>query len=109
MSVDPLKGHALPSTDMSRVAEQKARRAEGSAEERPTESGHAAADSVELSPASRGLGRAEASEGVPQGTLSDARIRQVLRRLVEGFYDTTDVRAEVARRIRPDFGNSRPE
>ena len=110
MSVDPLKSRAVPTADAARVAGgEQARRSEAASEERSTEAPQVSRDSVELSAASRGLvGRVE-DAAVPQGTLSAERMHTVLRRLAEGFYDGVDVRTEVARRVAPDIGNSRPE
>jgi hypothetical protein len=92
MSVDPLKSRALPPA----VGGEQARRHEASVEDRQSEVPPACGDSVELSAAA------------PQGTLSAERMQTVLRRLADGFYDGTDVRTEVARRLRPDIGNSTP-
>ena len=55
------------------------------------------------------MNRIDEAGMVPQGTLSPERMHTVLRRLADGFYDGADVRTEVARRVAPDIGNSRPE
>ncbi len=111
MSLDPLKSRALVSSDPSRVAgSQQSRRQEVPGEELQSDAPQASSDSVELSAASRGLiGRADEADSVPQGTLSPERMHAVLRRLADGFYDGADVRAQVARRAAPDFGNSKAE
>lgn len=79
MPVNPLKSRPVPSADPGRVAGT------------PPVSGDSEAGAV------------------PQGTLSSERMHTVLRRLADGFYDGADVRTEIARRVRPDIGNSTPE
>ena len=108
MSVDPVKSPAAaaPPCDVGRLAASRSRRhpetpAEGSAEP---------ADSVELSAASRGLmERSDEAERVPEGTLSPERMRDVLRRLADNGYDSTEARDVIARRVRKDLGLSTRE
>jgi hypothetical protein len=111
MSVDPLKSHALPAADLGKIAgAHQSRRQEPSVEQRSAESSVTSSDSIQLSDVSHGLVRnAQDASAVPQGTLSPERMHTVLGRLADGFYDGADVRAEVARRVAGDLGNSRPE
>lgn len=110
MSVDPLNSRGL-SADSARLAgSRSARRLEPAAEEHQGETAHTSGDSVELSAASRTLTDGVDDAGaVPQGTISSARMREVLGRLTDGYYDGAEVRAEVARRAQHDLGLSTPE
>jgi hypothetical protein len=61
---------------------------------------------VQLPTALRNLPEESAMEGVPQGTLSPERMRQVLRRLADGTYLSPQTQDVVARRIQKDLGLS---
>lgn len=39
------------------------------------------------------------ADGVPQGTISAERMHTILRRLIDGFYDTAEPRTVVAGRV----------
>jgi hypothetical protein len=45
----------------------------------------------------------ETGREIPQGELPADRMRTILRRLADGFYDRPEVRDELARRVRPDL------
>lgn len=110
MPVDPLNSRGMPATHGRVAGSRPSPQKETSVDGQQDEAGHSSGDSVALSDASRALvSGAGNADAVPQGTLSPARMREVLRRLADGFYDSSDVRAEVARRARPDIGLSRPE
>jgi hypothetical protein len=59
-------------------------------------------DALEISDSTRQL--AGRSERPPLGELPAARLRDILDRLADGFYDQPGVRAEVARRLSRDGG-----
>jgi hypothetical protein len=108
MPVDPLKSRALILSDAGKAAGQPARRSDPAAER--SADVPAGGDTVELSAASRGMvDRAEEASEVPHGTLSAERMHTILRRLTDGYYDKAEVRGELARRLRHDVANSRPE
>jgi hypothetical protein len=103
MSVDPLKPHRPSQTDVSRLG--TARRSEPGVEETSPERPALSGDSVELSAASRTLVDASDETGrAPQGTLSHERMREVLRRLQNDFYQRDEVHDTIARGVRRDLG-----
>jgi hypothetical protein len=109
MSVDPLKARAVSAAQADKIA-GGARRAEPAAgrhgETQPLPSG----DSVELSSASLGMvEQAESGREIPRGELPADRIHAILRRLADGFYDRTEVRDELAGRVRRDLPNLKSE
>ena len=61
---------------------------------------------VELPMTLRTLPDGSDTERVPQGTLPPERMREVLRRLAENVYDSTEVRDVIARRVQRDLGLS---
>jgi hypothetical protein len=63
-------------------------------------------DKVELPMTLRTLPDGSDTEPVPQGTLPTERMREVLRRLAENVYDSTEVRDVIARRVQRDLGLS---
>ena len=110
MSVDPLKSNALAHADASRTGSSSAaRRSDASSVENQSEQ-PLAADSVQLSAASRSLveGTADADR-VPEGTLSPERMREVLRRLDQDQYSSAEVQDKVAHAVLRDLGLSRTE
>jgi len=71
-------------------------------------------DRVEISDAARTLAQQAASDVVapqsveetpPSGEISSDRVRAIMGRLTEGFYDTADVRNHVANGVRTDLSN----
>jgi hypothetical protein len=110
MPVDPLNTHGPAAGGRPKVdANRPARQTELTPEQRQGETAPSSGDSVEVSAASRELVDQAEGSRVPAGTLEPARMQEVLRRLAEGFYDSAEVRADVARRARQDIGLSRPE
>jgi hypothetical protein len=110
MSVDPLKSNALPHPDAGRCGPTSAaRRPDG----HPTveiSSEQPAADRVHRSAAWRSLvDRRDEVDCIPEGTVSPKRMREVLRRLEQDYYNGAEVQDKVARGIRQDLGLSRVE
>jgi hypothetical protein len=110
MSVDPLKSNALAHADAGRTGSSSAaRRSDASSVESQSEQ-PIAADSVQLSAASRSLVEATAeADRVPEGTLSPERMREVLRRLDQDQYSSAEVQDKVAHAVLRDLGLSRTE
>jgi hypothetical protein len=111
MSVDPLKGAAAESTRQPQSLTPRrpdvASTGEGRSGHTPAESADQpqSADQVQLSAASRTLvQRADEADRVPEGTIAPERMRDVLRRLESGHYDSDEVRATIALRARQDLG-----
>jgi hypothetical protein len=84
MSVDPPKSNALPNGDPGRCG--------------PT--------SEALHP---GAPPTDDADRVPEGTVSPERMREVLRRLDQDHYGSTEVQDKVAHAVLQDLGLSRTE
>lgn len=113
MAIDPTKSGGIPAYDAARAAQAKAaarppRETAEAAEANPAQQARAAADQVQLSAASRGLvetAQAPAPvEGAGATGLSAERLKTVLERLQNGFYDRADVRDATARGLKADLG-----
>jgi hypothetical protein len=76
----------------------------------PLKSNAPSHDRVQHSAALPGLvdGTDEANR-VPEGTVSPARMRTVLRRLQQDHYSSAEVQDQVAQAVRKDLGLSRTE
>lgn len=112
MAIDPTKSGGIPAYDAARSAQAKAAartpRDTAAPEENPAQQARAAADQVQLSAASRGLvetAQAPAPvEGASATGLSAERLKTVLERLQNGFYDRADVQDVTARGLKADLG-----
>jgi len=58
-------------------------------------------DTPEADPAAPGT---DASTGSGQEGIAPERLKQVIRNLETGFYDTPEVREQIARRVREELG-----
>jgi hypothetical protein len=68
-----------------------------------------ARDRVELSEAARELQAQLGLDKVPIAELPPGRLREVLDRLKQGFYDRPEVRDELLRRLAGEVGPEPPE
>jgi hypothetical protein len=116
MSVDRVNANNVPQPDAGRLdASQAARRSAQAAEDQTASAapaqGKPAADTVELSAASKSLVEQAGDTGdvPPSGTLSAERLKTVLDRVESNFYDRANVRNEIASRVAKDLGPSRSE
>ena len=81
------------------AAAEATRRGPAAARKTPAD----AADRVELSPTARELSQASGAETVPAGALDPARLREVLARVGQGFYDRPEVRDAVVLGVARDL------
>lgn len=106
MAIDPTKSSGASPLDRSRVdqanSKQSARETTQNRSVRETgrESG-AADDSVQLSDQARAASRAEAETSA--SGLSSDRLQEILKRLSSGYYDSPQVRDQVAQRIQQEW------
>jgi hypothetical protein len=108
MSNEPLKSRAVSPPDAGLLAAGGSARHTGSpvASEENVEHRDETGANVMIPTTLRNLPEHSATEWVPQGTLSPERMDEVLRRLADGTYDSTEVRDVIARRIQKDLGLS---
>jgi hypothetical protein len=83
MSVDSPKSSALPNEDPGRCGP--------------------------ISDALRPVDQTDEADRVPEGTVSPERMREVLRRLDQDHYSSTEVQDKVAHAVLQDLGLSRTE
>ena len=83
MSIDSPKSSALPNEDPGRRS--------------PT------------SDALHSVDQPDEADRVPEGTITAERMREVLRRLDQGHYSSTEVQDKVAHAVLQDVGRSRAE
>jgi len=109
VSMDPIKATPQQISDPSlRQASTQAKAAAGAARRAaplpPDVATPAPAqDSVELSDAARALAET-AGPGAPAGaSLTPERLRTVLDRVTQGFYDRPEIRDAIARQVAPDL------
>ena len=110
MSVDPLKASSIPAApDLGRAGQ--AGNVQATRTTRPEQiaaeavAARNAADRVELSAESRKLVEEvqPATSGASASGLSPERMKQVLSRLVSGYYDRPEVQDQVAGRLAKDL------
>jgi len=89
MSVDPLKSNAMPHADTGRGGSSSGARCPDA---------HPTAESRLEQPAP------EAGDRVPEGAMSPERMREVLRRLELGHYNSAEVQEKVAHAVRQELG-----
>jgi hypothetical protein len=110
MSVDPPKSTALPNEDPGRCGPTSEALHPGVQPTVERSSEQPAADRVQLSAASRSVvDRTDDADRVPEGTVSPERMREVLRRLDQGHYSSTEVQDKVTHAVLQDLGLSRME
>ena len=108
MPDEPLKSQAVPPSDAGLLATARSAGHPDSpvASEENVDHRDETGANIKLPTALRNLPEESAMEGVPQGTLSPERMRQVLRRLADGTYFSPQAQDVVARRIQKDLGLS---
>jgi hypothetical protein len=103
MTVDPVNRGQVPSPGPSHAGKSESRqRARPDGHVKP-ETAETAADRVELSPAAKELRELAAANRPEANTISPERMKQVLQRIADGFYDRPEVIDEVARRLDTDL------
>lgn len=108
MAIDPTKSSGASPLDRSRIdqanSNQSAQKTgqQRSVRESGRESG-GADDSVQLSDQARAAARTEASDSA--SGLSSDRLQEILKRLSSGYYDSPQVRDQVAQRIQQEWDN----
>lgn len=106
MAIDPTKASGASPLDRSRVdqanSNQSARQT-GQSRSVPASSREAAQadDSVQLSDEARAASRADAGDSA--SGLSTDRLQEILKRLSSGYYDSPQVRDQVAQRIQKEW------
>jgi hypothetical protein len=106
MAIDPTKAAGASPVDRSRIdqanSNQSARQT-GQARSVPASSREAGGsdDSVQLSDEARAASRADA--GTSPSGLSAERLQEILKRLSSGYYDSPQVRDQVAQRIQQEW------
>jgi hypothetical protein len=108
MSTDPVKSRAVSPSDSGLLSAGGSARHTGSpvASEEHVEQRDETGANVMIPTTLRDLPEDSAAERVPQGTLAPERMDEVLRRLADGTYDSTEVQDVIARRIQKDLGLS---
>lgn len=101
--------HGIPSHPPGPLTPDPLGSPEGNRVDRPTTQDQPPVDRVEISSAARSLaetaetGRADTAE-ITESVVPTDRLRTVLQRLSDGFYDAPGVRRALAERIAPDLG-----
>lgn len=106
MAIDPTQASGAAPLDRSRVdqanSNQSARQT-GQTRSQPASNREAGGgdDSVQLSEEARAASRAEG--GTSASGLSTDRLQEILKRLSSGYYDSPQVRDQVAQRIQQEW------
>ncbi len=103
MTVDPVNRGHVPSSGPDRAAKSAKGQKAQSAQSSPTNTGEAGSDKVELSSAAQQLRELAATNRLQSNTLSPERMKQILGRIADGFYDSPEVIDELARRVETDL------
>jgi hypothetical protein len=104
MTVDPISPGQIQPSQTGKTSDTNG------GEHARTKEGTAAAgqeivkqDKVEFSPAAQELHELTDAEQIETNTLPPERLKEVIRRVEEGFYDSPDVIDEVAKRASEDL------
>lgn len=62
------------------------------------------ADQVEISGAARELSGALAASSADEGALEPGRLREILERIADGYYERSDVQEQVLRKVARELG-----
>ncbi len=108
MAIDPLKSGGLPRAGQSRPrVEDTAAARNGAAGTGSPSTPAPAGDTVELSAASRSLVSSSEAADRSGPTLSPERMRQVLDRIVNDYYDRAEVRDQIARSLARELASTK--
>ena len=108
MAIDPLKSGSLPQAGGSRPrVDDSAAARNGAPGPNPAATPAPSGDTVEVSAASRSLIHNSESADRSGSTLSPERMRQVLDRIVNDYYDRADVRDQIARSLARELASTK--
>ena len=99
MTVDPVNRGQVPSPGPSHAGKSESGRSTRSGSNVTPETSEPAADRVELSSVAQELRQLAAADRPETNTLSPDRMKEILQRITDGFYDRPEVIDEVARRL----------
>ncbi len=104
MSIEPTKPTGIPgSPDAARLQQpQGAQLPKAPAANRSAAESGGRVDSAEFSPAARALSEQVGPQRSSASGLSPARLKQLLQRLLSGFYDRPEVQRTIAQRVSKD-------
>jgi hypothetical protein len=103
MTVDPVNRGHVPSSGPDRAAKSAAGKKAQSAQSSSSNASDTVSDKVELSSAAQELRELAAANRPESNTLSPERMKEILGRIADGFYDKPEVIDEVARRVETDL------
>jgi len=103
MTVDPVNRGEVPSSGPKRANKSAAGQKTRSDPANHSSAIDVASDKVELSSAAQELGEIAAANRPESNTLSPERMKEILGRIADGFYDKPEVIDEVAKRVDGDL------
>jgi anti-sigma28 factor (negative regulator of flagellin synthesis) len=108
MAIDPTKSSGAAPLDRSRIDQantNQSARQTGQARSGPAGTREAGStdDSVQLSDEARAAARTESTQSA--SGLSSDRLQEILKRLSSGYYDSPQVRDQVAQRIQQEWNH----